>query len=64
MQKLEFLNNNFFDPVVMDSNITPYISLLELSKNDGLSLEDLKSWFKPYDLSKPMVIIHFGKFRY
>jgi len=35
-----------------------------LSKNDGLSLEDFKEWFKGYDLSKPMAIIHFTKFRY
>lgn len=36
----------------------------ELAKNDGLSFEDFKAWFKGYDLSKPMAIIHFTKFRY
>ena len=36
----------------------------ELAKNDGLSLDDFKEWFKDYDLSKTMVIIHFTKFRY
>lgn len=35
-----------------------------LAKNDGLSLEDWKGWFKGYDLSEPMAIIHFTKFRY
>lgn len=35
-----------------------------LSKNDGLSEQDMKSWFKNYDLSEPMAIIHFTKFRY
>lgn len=35
-----------------------------LSENDGVSLEDFKSWFKGYDLSEPMAIIHFTKFRY
>ena len=35
-----------------------------LAKNDSLSLEDFKEWFKGYDLSKPMAIIHFTKFRY
>src|ERR1035437_8831419 len=29
---------------------------IELSKNDGLSLEDFKAWFKNYDLSEPMAI--------
>ncbi|MEA4975972.1 MAG: hypothetical protein VB046_09580 [Paludibacter sp.] len=35
-----------------------------ISVNDGLSLEDLEAWFKGYDLSEPMAIIHFTKFRY
>ena len=35
-----------------------------LSKNDGLSLDDFKAWFKGYDLSKPMAIIQFTNFRY
>ena len=35
-----------------------------IAKNDGLSLEDFKSWFKGYELSEPLAIIHFTKFRY
>ena len=35
-----------------------------VAKNDGLSLEDFKAWFKGYDLSKPMAIILFTGFRY
>jgi hypothetical protein len=35
-----------------------------LANNDGLSLKDFKDWFKGYDLSQPMAIIHFTKFRY
>jgi hypothetical protein len=35
-----------------------------LARNDGLSLPDFKAWFKGYDLSKPMAIIHFTQFRY
>ena len=34
-----------------------------IAKNDGLSLEDFKEWFKNYDL-KPMAIIHFTHFRF
>jgi hypothetical protein len=37
---------------------------LFLAKNDGLSLEDWEEWFKGYDLSKPLAIIHFTSFRY
>lgn len=36
----------------------------ELSLNDGLLLNDFKDWFKSYNLSKPMAIIHFTSFRY
>ena len=39
-------------------------SIIELATNDGLSLEDWKKWFKKYDLSKPLAIIHFTSFRY
>lgn len=35
-----------------------------LAKNDGLSEIDFMEWFKKYDLSKPMAIIQFTKFRY
>lgn len=43
-----------------DSEVTNEI----LAINDGLSLEDFKAWFKNYDLTEPMAIIHFTKFRY
>lgn len=37
-----------------------------LAENDGLTLADWEAWFSnpKYDLSKPMAIIHFTKFRY
>jgi hypothetical protein len=41
-----------------------FLELETLANNDGLSLEDFKSWFKGYDLSAPLAIIHFTKFRY
>ena len=39
-------------------------SLGDLGHNDGLSLADWLFWFENYDLSKPLVIIHFTSFRY
>ena len=39
------------------------VLIAELAKNDGLSLDDFKPWFKNY-VSEPMAIIHFTKFRY
>ena len=35
-----------------------------LAHNDGLTFDDWHEWFKGYDLSKPLAIIHFTKFRY
>jgi hypothetical protein len=39
-------------------------SLAQLANNDGLSLDDWKDWFRHYDHTKPLAIIHFTKFRY
>ncbi len=35
-----------------------------LDYNDGLNAADFQDWFKDYDLSKPMAVIHFTAFRY
>ncbi len=40
------------------------ISTHELANNDGLMYNDWAAWFKGYDLSQPLAIIHFTKFRY
>lgn len=40
------------------------VRLDNLSENDGLSLIDWEDWFKGADLSKPLAIIHFTKYRY
>ena len=59
----------FFDeckinkPLIADSSKTFILPSL-IAKNDGLSLEDFKEWFRKYDLNKPMAIIHFTPFRY
>jgi hypothetical protein len=40
------------------------VDVEDLAKNDGLSYEDFENWFKDYDFSKPMAVIHFTGFRY
>jgi hypothetical protein len=40
------------------------VSQATLANNDGLSLHDFVSWFKSYDLTEPMALIHFTEFRY
>lgn len=45
-------------------DITKKLSASQLANNDGLSFIDWQDWFKDYDLSQPLAIIHFTKFRY
>jgi hypothetical protein len=48
----------------IDNNFNNPLNLAFVANNDGLSIKDFKEWFKSYDLSKPMAIIHFTAFRY
>lgn len=67
VQKITFFESDIYCPYAYGldgiSN-EPVYNVSLIAKNDGLSLEDFKEWFKGYDLSKPMAIIHFTKFRY
>jgi hypothetical protein len=65
LQKLNFVSSSIkgIDIPIIDL-VKRTVNPTALSKNDGLSLEDFKAWFKGYDLSKQMAIIHFTKFRY
>lgn len=52
--KSRFLPNVDYHPV----------GIGHLANNDGLTLDDWEEWFKNYDLSKPLAVIQFTKFRY
>ena len=41
-----------------------YPTYTNLANNDGLSLADWREWFKGYDLTKPLAVIQFTKFKY
>ena len=60
LQRLEFTDCRLRFPYVGSE----WTSMVSLAKNDGLSLNDWVGWFGGYDLSEPMAIIHFTKFRY
>ncbi len=64
VQKLLFRINDLLYPIAGDGIWFSVLNLENLSKNDGLSIDDFKDWFKNYDLSKEMCIIQFTKFRY
>lgn len=71
IQQLVFADGDIMKPnIVMEPDLfnpnTTYIpvTIYDLAANDGLSTNDWLDWFKNYDLTKPMAIIHFTKFRY
>lgn len=41
-----------------------HYSYVDIARNDGLCSADWLDWFKGSELSRPMAIIHFTKFRY
>lgn len=55
-----------YDPVLgwFINDIDNDVKTADIAENDGLSLSDFKSWFKKYDLSEPLAIIHLSPFRY
>ena len=64
LQKLEFRNLEY-DEVFLRCDVDGWpISKRVLAKHDGLSYKDWKDWFRNYDLSQPLAIIHFTNFRY
>jgi hypothetical protein len=65
IQKLVFFIPDISKPLI-EINETYHLSIAPnlLCKNDGLSIEDFKEWFRPYKLDKPLAIIHFTNFKY
>ena len=61
IQRLRFLDGNFNGGYIRNG-VFPSNKIL--ANNDGLSVYDWQEWFRHYDLSKPLAIIHFTKFRY
>lgn len=61
LQKLEFYNGCLQQPI-LSSGMTIRAELL--AKNDGLSFESWQEWFRKSDISKPLAVIQFTKFRY
>lgn len=65
IQKLEFgVGSTLFDKPIIDGFYRYAASYTFLAANDGLSLADWQAWFKDYDKTKPLAIIHFTDFRY
>lgn len=65
VQKIEFKNDSLLNYKIDERLDDVRLFLVGIIQaNDGLSIEDFDAWFKNYDLSEPMAIIHFTSFRY
>lgn len=66
VQRIEFYEDKDGIPCINYPLVGNYSEpvITSISKNDGLNHNDFKEWFKGYDLSEPMAIIHFTLFRY
>ena len=61
LQQLSFSFGDITKPRIKnDNDPTPQT----LAKNDGLSFTDWFNWFRGYNLTNPLAIIHFTPFRY
>jgi len=61
IQKLRIKDNQ---PYIYTDKYTTPVECIVLAKNDGLSLPDWRNWFSRYDLTEPLAVIQFTKFRY
>lgn len=64
LQRVEFFHPRFSAAYIDNGKCLLCGPLYVLAHNDGLLLSEWLEWFKGYNLSKPMAIIHFTKFRY
>ena len=64
IQKLTFDNNDIDAFNLPEINDDHTWQLEDIAENDGLDIFSWLHWFENYNLSQPMAIIHFTKFRY
>jgi hypothetical protein len=63
-QQIIYSNDDCYSIPQNPFGLTNHYNIQTIAKNDGLTPDQFNSWFKNYDLSKPMAIIHFTNFRY
>lgn len=65
IEELVFVDGDINKPHIVKypDQLVP-VTIYDLATNDGLSVEDWLDWFKGYDLTKPLAVLHFTDFRY
>lgn len=61
LQKMTVAGTCTCHPIFVDGVSVP---VKRLAANDGLSDPDWRNWFEGYDLTEPLAVIQFTKFRY
>ena len=61
LQKMTIIGCTTIHPIYVDSHS---VNRKTLANNDGLSEADWINWFESYDLTEPLAVIQFTKFRY
>lgn len=61
IQKMTIIGCATIHPIYVDSHS---VTCKTLANNDGLDEADWCNWFEGYDLTEPLAVIHFTKFRY
>jgi len=66
IQKVMFRGETICSPVLIEGDKKTNLYVHEVSKNDGLTVNDFVEWFYSgaYDMNKPFACIHFTPFRY
>ena len=61
IQKMDIIGVTTHHPIYVDGHS---VKAEQIANNDGLLEIDWHSWFKGYDVTEPLAVIHFTKFRY
>lgn len=61
IQKMTVAGITAWHPIFVNGNA---VNTEDLANNDGLDKVDWCNWFAGYDLTKPLAVIHFTKYRY
>ena len=61
IQKMVVIGCSTIHPIYIDTHSA---RVKDLAHHDGLSEVDWRNWFERYDLTEPLAVIHFTKFRY
>ena len=61
IQKMTVAGITAWHPIFVNGNS---VNTEDLAHNDGLEKADWCNWFADYDLTEPLAVIHFTKYRY